>query len=272
MKPRRPEWGLARWIGRHPIALAWCFVIAVPCSLLWSEIVLFDNEIQVPVEWDMHLAARAAMDIKDLLDVIGHGVTIASVDAGNFESDAAAFYYIPERRVFVNSKNDLSDDTLLMLIGHEVAHAVFLQGGFFDEDPDIEAYQDAVHEVAADVLGAHLAGRVVSVRGGDGLAMTINLVEETRIMSRWFPRDPAALKGRIVTGWDGHVRTYVGNGYFLDPNCGAELLIDSANRICSDHDDLWEAARQIANELHNVDQETAWEMAPSDDWRPRRRD
>ena len=37
--------------------------------MVWSEKVLTHIHIEEPVEWDMRLAARATMDIKDLLNI-----------------------------------------------------------------------------------------------------------------------------------------------------------------------------------------------------------
>jgi hypothetical protein len=237
-------------------------MLAIPASIVWSEKVLYGTESRKPIEWDMHLAARAKMDIADLLDVIGHGVTISSVEAREYGREIAAAYHVIERRVLVESSNEFADETLLFVMGHECAHAMFKQGGFLKDDPGLWSYQHLVHEVAADVLGAHLAGRVSSRRGRNGEALTFNLLEETRIVSRNYAVGPFRIKDRVATEWDGNVRTYVGNGYYLDPNLGSEPLINEVDRICRQHDDLWEAARKIANELHNVDLKTAQKLAP----------
>lgn len=261
---------MARWIRKHPVAVVWVVLFAIPVTMVWSEKVLTDFEIEEPVEWDMRLAARATMDIKDLVAVIGHGVTVSSVRAREYDNGFAAAYHIGDRRVVVDARHDFADETLLYVMGHECAHAMFIQGAFLDEDPSLKRYQHHVHEVAADVLGAHLAGRVVSRRGEDGAALTFNLLEETRIVGRRYAIGPFAIKEHISTEWDGNVRTSVGNGLWLDPNCGAEKLIDAVDQICREHDDLWEAARAIANELHNVDARTAKKYAPPVDWRPGR--
>ena len=108
------------------------------------------------------------MDIKDLIAVIGHGVTVSSVESREYERNIAAAYFLAERRVIVESSNEFADDTLLYVMGHECAHAVFRQGGFLEDEPSIAPYQYLVSEVSADVLGAHLAGRVVTRRGRTG--------------------------------------------------------------------------------------------------------
>jgi hypothetical protein len=234
-----------------------------------SEKFLTDIHIEEPAEWDMRLAARATMDIKDLLEVIGHGVTVSSVRAREYDDGYAAAYFW-DRRVIVDSECEFSDDTLLFVMGHECAHAMLVQGGFLKDDPSLAAYQRLAHEVAADVLGAHLAGRVVSRRGEDGAELTVNLLEETRIVGQSYSPEAAAVKKYISTKWDGNLRTYVGDGQWLDPNCGAEKLIVATDRICRQHDDLWEAARAIANEIYNVDMNTAKRLAPARVFREKR--
>ena len=267
---KRRAWRLARWMRRHLVAVVACTLLAIPGAFLWSEKVLNNFEIQEPIKHDVRLAARAKMDIKDLLTVIGHGVTISSVEAREFNREFAAAYYRKERRVFVESSSEFADDTLLFVMGHECAHAMLIQGGFLERNPATETYQYVLHEVAADVLGAHLAGRVVANRGGDGEALTKNLIWETRAMSKSNVIGRSALKDRNPEEWDGKFRTFVGNGYWLDPNRGAEKLIDTTDRICREHYDLWEAARVIAKELHNVNEKKARNLTPPVDWRPRR--
>ena len=131
-------------------------------------------------------------------------------ESREYEREFAAAYRVADRRVKVESGNEFGEETLLFVMGHECAHAMFFQGGFLEHNPDMASYQHLVHEVAADVLGALLAGRVVSRRGEDGAALTRNLIEETQIVGRRYPISPSAIKKHISTEWDGNVRTYVG--------------------------------------------------------------
>ena len=196
VRRRRPEWRVARWMRRHPVAIVWCLLISITGALIWSEKVLNDFEIEEPFDWDMRLAARATMDIKDLLAVIGHGVTVSSVTSREYDNGYVAAYFW-DRRVAVDARYEFAEETLLFVMGHECAHAMFRQGGFLIENASIERYQHHVHEVAADVLGAHLAGRVVARRRGNGLAFTDNLLEETRIVGRRVPLGPRNPKHQI---------------------------------------------------------------------------
>ena len=253
---------------RRPDLVALCLLSTFYFGLYLSEQV--QPGVGAPVQHDMRLAARAAMDIKDLVSVIGHGVTVSSVEAMPFGREFAAAYRIEDRRVLVESDCEFSDDTLLFVMGHECAHALFKQHGFLEANPDIAPHQRCVHEVAADVLGAHLAGRVRSLRGGDGARLTENLVEETRIESRAYASAPVKIKHRIQTNWDGVVRTSLGSELRLKPKFGAERLINRIDRICGEHPDPWEAAQTIADELHNVDADTAYRVVPASTWLPRR--
>ena len=267
-KPKRPEWRFARLMRRRPDLVALCLLSSFFFGLYLSEKV--QPGVGAPVQHDMRLAARAAMDIKDLVSVIGHGVTVSSVEARWFDEGFYAVYRLENRQVGVEAGAEFSDDALLFVMGHECAHALFRQHGFFEFAPDTASYQRLVREVAASVFGAHFAGRVRSRRGGEGNALTENLVEELRIASRAYAIAPREIKGRIQTGWDGEVRTCSIVGDRLGRYYGAECLIDRIDRICREHPDPWEAARTIAEKLHNVDAKTAYKVVPARVWLERR--
>jgi hypothetical protein len=119
-------------LRKRPLTAAYCFLSIFFFGLYWSEKV--QARVEKPVQYDMRLAARSTIDIKDVLGVIGHGVTVSSVE---------------------------------------------------------------------DRLG------------------------------RYF---------------------------------GAECLINRIDRICREHPDPWEAARTVADELHNVDADTAYRVVPARVW------
>jgi len=267
-RPKRPEWRLARWVRRRPDLVALCLLSSFFYGLYWSE--KAQARVDEPVQHDMRLAARSAMDIKDLLGVIGHGVTVSSVEARQFDEGFLAVYRLKDRQVGVESGVEFGDDALLFVMGHECAHALFRQHGFFEYDPETASYQHLVSEVAASVFGAHFAGRVRSRRGGDGDALTENLVEELLMASRAYAIAPHEIKNRIQTNWDGVARTSSIAGDRLARYHGAERLINRIDRICREHPDPWEAARTIADELHNVDAQTAYKVVPARVWLPRR--
>jgi hypothetical protein len=253
---------------RRPDLAALCLISTFFFGLYVSEQV--HPGAGAPVQYDMHLTARAAMDIKDLLGVIGHGVTVSSVEARWFDDGFYASYSRENRRVGIEAGAEYSDDALLFVMGHECAHALFGQHGFFEFAPDTASYQHLVREVAASVFGAHFAGRVRSRRGGEGDALTENLIEELRLASRSYTIAPREIKRRIQTSWDGDVRTCSIVGDRLQRYNGAERLINRIDRICREHPDPWEAARKVADELHNVDADTAYKVVPARVWLERR--
>ena len=249
---------------RRPDLVALCLLSTFYFGLYLSEQV--QPGVPAPVQHDMRLAARAAMDIKDLVGVIGHGVTVSSVEARWFDEGFLAVYRLEDRQVGVEAGVEFSEDALLFVMGHECAHALFRQNGFFEFAPDTASYQHLVREVAASVFGAHFAGRVRSRRGGEGDMLTENLVEELRIWSRAYAIAPNEIKGRVQTDWDGEVRTCSAVGNRLRRYNGAEHLINRIDRICREHPDPWEAARTVADELHNVDAGTAYRVVPARVW------
>jgi len=249
---------------RRPDLVALCLLSTFYFGLYLSEKV--QPGVGAPVQHDMRLAARAAMDIKDLVSVIGHGVTVSSVEARWFDEGFLAVYRLKNRRIGVEAGAEFSDDALLFVMGHECAHALFRQHGFFEFAPDTASYQHLVREVSASVFGAHFAGRARSRRGGEGDELTENIVEELRIASRAYAIAPQEIKDRIQTSWDGEVRTFSSGTDRLVRYHGAECLINRIDRMCREHPDSWEAARTVADELHNVDADTAYRVVPARVW------
>ncbi len=249
---------------RRPDLVALCLLSSFCYGLYWSE--RAQARVEKPVQHDMRLAARSTIDIKDVLGIIGHGVTVSSVEARRFDDGFLAAYHLKDRHVGVESGVEFGDDALLFVMGHECAHALFGQHGFFKFAPDTASYQHLVREVAASVFGAHFAGRVLSRRGGKGDALTENLVEELRIASRAYAIPPHEIRDRIQTSWDGVARTSSIAGDRLARYRGAEGLIDRIDRICHEHPDPWDAAQTTADELHNVDAKTAHEVVPPNVW------
>ena len=131
-------------------------------------------------------------------------------------------------------------------------------------------YQGLVHETAASVMGAHIAGAVRTRRGGDGRELTDRLLKDYRIAcdnfrTRDFIDRVVALSDSKSVELGEKKILFLPGGYF-----GTRRLIDSVDTICREHPDPYDAARIIAATLHNVDEETASHIAIPSDWRPRR--
>ena len=104
-----------------------------------------------------------------------------------------------------------------------------------------------VEEVAAEVLGAHIAGRVMTLRGGDGEALTARLVREFRDACDMSV--PGNLRRRIwfyATRHDFEKRA-PDLLYSIATHHGPVEMVDEMDEICREHRDPWEAAHVIAD-------------------------
>ena len=271
LKLRRREWLPARIARRYP-RIATCCVVCT-CSVLWvyGLGVFQDNRATVlQQQEDPRLAARASKDVAVILNVIGHGVTISSVDAPRFIDDWAASYSPGDRRIAIASRLFFDDDSLLEIMGHECAHALFLQLDLLEERPEISRHQYVVHETAASVIGAHLAGAARDLRGGDGATLTEKLLRRYREGCRDYERRHATSGSAPFGGrlrYDGPWLTFA---FRPAGFVGTDDFIDEMDSICCEYPEPVEAANVIAERFHNVDVESARRMAPPVEWRPAR--
>jgi hypothetical protein len=79
-----------------------------------------------------------------------------------------------------NSKHEFSDAYLLSVAAHESVHALFDQHGLRPNTGRHADFNLLVEETTAEVLGAYIAGDAWSRDGGDGLALTAQLLEDHR--------------------------------------------------------------------------------------------
>jgi hypothetical protein len=220
---------------------------------------------------DVRLAARAAIDVADILEVIGHGVSIRSIEAPYVRDRWAASYRLSEKKISVDSSLYFTDDQLLTVMGHECAHALFHQLDLFDELTEEKfRHQYFVEETAATVIGAHLAGRVRSRRGGDGPALIEKRICEEKAACKDYSDTRAIDSRRPFAAYLRHDGPWVTKAFRTAGFFGGEGLIDAMDEICRENPDPVVAAKIIAERFHNVDVETARKMAPPASWSPRR--
>ena len=272
-KPRRREWGLASCIRRYPYtgALIGLAVFAGCWIRLVGAAPNVDSREYEPPQ-DVRLAARAAIDVADILEVIGHGVSIRSIEAPRIDDRWSARYRIKEQRILVSSALHFSDDQMLTIMGHECAHALFFQLDLLDDwSEEYWWYQHVVHETAATVIGAHVAGAVRSRRGGDGAALIEKCLREEKAASQHYKDFLRIDRKRPSGAYLRHDGPWVTRAFRTGGFFGAEDLIDEMDQICREHPDPVVAARIIAERFHNVDAETARSLAPPADWNPQRK-
>jgi hypothetical protein len=122
------------------------------------------------------LACTLRTDVDDVLSEIGGGIAIDKVRVAPLVNAVAC--YSSFRVVTFSSKVHWSPQRSLPVAGHECVHAIFDQSGLRSWTGDPAS--SMVEEMAAEVLGATLAGRVLTRRGGDGAALTKSVIAQFR--------------------------------------------------------------------------------------------
>ena len=122
------------------------------------------------------VARTLRADVDDVLSEIGGAVRIDEVRVAPLVNAVAC--YSSSRVVTFSSKVDWSRQLSLPVAGHECVHALFDQRNLRPWSGDPASH--IVEEMAAEVLGAVLAGRVLARRGGDGAALTRSVIAQFR--------------------------------------------------------------------------------------------
>jgi hypothetical protein len=242
---------------RQPGIAAWClvFVLVLVPLRVWEGLPEAPDDIRT--EQEKWLQDRTEDAVEQALRVIGNGVVIDEVEARSLGSYIAATYAYRTRKISVSSDVSFSRDEMLHTVAHECVHAIFHQANLlgYYSSPHVEYYR-LVAETSAYVLGAHIAGRMRSRQGGDGLALTEKLVGEYRDACDW--SSPTSEYRRI---WDLQVaegQDAVSPEYELSVSIhfGSMELVDGIERICRSEPDPWTAVHRISEEYMNIDEET----------------
>jgi hypothetical protein len=186
--------------------------------------------------------------LDEVLRVVGPGVTIRKLEVTDLDRHVAATYTYDRYWITVNSRlQHFPDDDVLETLAHEVVHAMFDQGRLkhFENAPDSSVFVLS-EEVAADILGAHIAGRARTAAGGDGAALTDRLVRRHRNLS-----DPKH-RSSYYQRFDRALASFGPNA--VDPDFevavtihfGSPERVDEMDGICRKCSDPWDAAREIS--------------------------
>ena len=191
-------------------------------------------------------AARSA--VRRSLAVVGHGVKVSRVDVGPVERWVAASYWQGSAVVRFSADSFPEADELLHTAAHESVHAIFDQANLnpFSNDPAWDSRMLA-EEVAAEVLGAHIAGRVRTQQGRDGSEFTRRLIQHYR--NQCDSSNPQGIRSTLrryasafgVDNLDFEIVRSIILHY------GPVEMVDEMDRICREHPDPWEAAHVIAD-------------------------
>lgn len=227
-------------------------ILAATLVVLWVAVVALPLLQQYRTERsrlevrDEQVLTRATRDVRAVLDLIGHGVTVEDVVLQSGDALFTAGYSREGRRIAVNPDHDWEDDDLLLGMAHECVHALFHQLGVLPERLPSRNHL-LVEETAAYVLGAHLAGEVMTQRGGDGQDFAERQIREYRAdcdqdspdsaKRRYLQEVQQRLRGRFDPEiW-----------YQIAVHYGSGELVDGVNAVYRKHDDPWPAAHEIAD-------------------------
>lgn len=237
----------AEFPRRQPGVALWILVLSVVAVQIQVWAGPAEGPEYVLTEQDLCLRQSARSAINSSLDVIGHGVRVSSVDVGPLDLVGIAQYRMGHSEVRFSNDYFFSAEQLLLVAAHECVHALFDQADLnpYWGDP-LWDHRLLVEEVAAEVLGAHIAGRVKTLRGGDGGGFTAREVKRFREASDI--SNPTSIRRRV---WRWAIKAGVENlnaevVRSIAIHHGPVEMIDEMDRICREHPDPWDAAHVIA--------------------------
>lgn len=256
---QRPEWRIARFTRRQPGVALWLLVFAMfglPAAqqglsrAKWFE----RDEVETGREIcdDPVLLETFSRNVNDALIEIGHGVRVERVLVVRTGLHKAA-YNRTDNTIFLNSELGSDEQDLLRCVSHECVHAIFTQAylnqyAYLDPDHALR-----IEETTASVLGAHIAGRVVTRRGGDGASVTAEIVKKYR--DDCDPKKPGSghrefRRMQDTMHIDGHRPWQVKS---LEVHYWSPRMVDEIDTICRANPDPWEAAHAVARRYRLID-------------------
>jgi len=178
---------------------------------------------------------------------IGLRRTVIPTVRATHEQEWIGGYFAPASfTIAFNSRHEFADAFLLAVAAHESVHALFDQYGLKSahEGPD-GFFQLLVEETTAEVLGAHIAGRAWSRRGGKGDKLTAALLDSHR--RDCDPHRPGSVANHYF------VKRREGGEAFSDlpreealSHFGPPALVDAVAQICERERLPLDAARAVA--------------------------
>lgn len=234
-------------IRRQTALRLWCFVYVLCGVAIQLSTVSAEAPVYVLTEENRCVQVAARSAVERSLEVIGHGVKVARIDVGPTVPCAAAQYTPGSAEVRFSPEVFFDADEMLLTAAHESVHAIFDQAGLnpYSSNPVWDTRLLA-EEVAAEVLGAHIAGEVRTRQGGDGDALTREAIRHFRDASDW--SNPTSIRQRVWR-WAIKVGPEKLNADVVRSiavHYGPVEMIDAMDRICREHPDPWVAAHVIA--------------------------
>ena len=244
-RKRLDEGRVSGFVRRRPAAAAWAgvFLMAAGLAQVWGP---SPRPEFVPDERQRCVEKMARGAVERSLKVIGHGVKVSSVTVSPMEWYKAASYRFGSAEVRFNPDVGFTADEVLWTAAHESVHALFDQAEL--RPLEVSLLWESrllIEEMTAAVLGAHIAGRVRTLQGGDGESLTRLVIENYR---RNCSFDHTGRRGRI---WAVAHRSSLDRADWdflksVSIHYGPVELVDAIDRICQEHPDPWDAAHVVA--------------------------
>jgi hypothetical protein len=223
--------------------------ILIGANFVGSNLGTILDEVTEPFKKDRYLVHDPGLlddfsrAVRDSLAVIGHGIDVDSIAVRRINGSGA--YDPEENEIVVGAHVDRDQEYLLVIAAHETVHALFSQSSLERDKREYPEYWLQVEETTAYILGAHIAGRALSRRGGNGEALTRDLLAEYRDLCD--PDNPDSHRHRI----EAHRRAPEDSGdshlwiFQLDVHFGPLEMVDGISEICRSVDDPWIAAHRV---------------------------
>ena len=237
----------ANFVRNRPSYAAWMIVFVV----LGFQIQVWEGPPKGP---EYSLSARdeclermAKGAVGNSLKVIGHGVQVSTVRVRPLGYSTLATYNMTHDSVEFTTDYSYRADQVLHTAAHESVHAIFDQAFLNPTSPNVDWDRwMLVQEVTAEVLGAHIAGRVRTLSGGNGEALTKMLIARYRNVCDRSSNESIHRKIWIAAIRMGVDKIDQDLAYSIAIHFGPVELVDAIDKICRENPDPWEAAHVVA--------------------------
>jgi len=181
------------------------------------------------------------------LKVIGHGVQVSKVRVRPLKHSTLATYNRIHNSVEFTTDYSFRAEWVLQTAAHESVHAMFDQALLNPTSPNADWERwILVQEVTAEVLGAHIAGRVRTLNGGNGEALTKMLIARYRNVCDRSSNESIHRRIWIAAIRMGVDRIDQDYAYSVAIHFGPAELVDAIDQICRENPDPWDAAHVVA--------------------------
>jgi hypothetical protein len=242
-------------VRHHPGVAAWAAILVGAIGIMSSYYLrtpdLYDQRYQ---RW---MRLRGTDAVQAALAEIGPGIPEPRIQAVPTDPIIAGWYNGTTHTVAFTTNRELSDFELVEIAAHESVHAIFAQEGLVPSSKTHQDFFRVVNETTAFVLGAYIAGDVVSKQGGDGRSFSSFLVQWHR--NACDPDLPdSTYNYYLAPGRPGSADFDRHEWWVMLTHYGPTQLVDAVDLICCQNPDPTDAVKAVARRFMRTD------LAPRD--------